>query len=70
VALTFSAVTLRLYLKLGMSVFELGFPLSYLLAAWLCWTVNLLLVEWYLRRRTAPRPTAPGIRSASVPAGA
>lgn len=61
-ALTFAAVTLRLYLP---PVFLLGLPFaaSYAWIAWLCWVPNLLVAEWLARpaalhpapsRRTLP----------------
>lgn len=50
VAITFAAVTLRLYLGLGIGVLGLDFATAYRAAAWLCWPVNLLLVEIHLRR--------------------
>lgn len=48
VALTFAAVTLRIYIPLGV---VLGLPLepSYQAIAWLCWVPNLLVAEWLLR---------------------
>jgi hypothetical protein len=48
--LTFSAVTLRIYLG---SFFAAGVPFEefYPLLAWLCWVPNLLLIEWILLRR-------------------
>jgi uncharacterized membrane protein len=69
-ALTFAAPTLRLHLVLGLAVFGLAFPPAYLLAAWLCWSLNLLLVEASLRRR--PRPSARALDTGlgSRPAGA
>jgi len=55
-ALTFAAVTLRLYLPiLGATVgMEVGYPL----VAWLCWVPNLLVAEWVLRRRPVRRAAA------------
>lgn len=47
-ALTFAAVTLRLYLPLLFAT--LGTETGYTLVAWLCWVPNLLLAEWFLRR--------------------
>jgi len=49
VALTFAAVTLRLYLPVlgGTLGFETGYPI----VAWLCWVPNLIVAEWILRRR-------------------
>ncbi|GAA6208174.1 hypothetical protein NBRC116601_14670 [Cognatishimia sp. WU-CL00825] len=51
-ALTFAAVTLRLYLPfLAMSF---GFETGYSLVSWLCWVPNLLIIEWIIRRRAKP----------------
>ncbi|MDQ5978623.1 MAG: hypothetical protein QG602_1597 [Verrucomicrobiota bacterium] len=49
-ALTFAAVTLRLYMPL---FFAAGFAFEdfYPVQAWLCWVPNLLFVEWVLLRR-------------------
>ncbi|OIQ34455.1 MAG: hypothetical protein BM559_05450 [Roseobacter sp. MedPE-SWchi] len=47
-ALTFAAVTLRLYLPFLFAT--LGEELGYTLVAWACWVPNMLLAEWLLRR--------------------
>jgi uncharacterized membrane protein len=47
-ALTFAAVTLRLYLPLLQVVFGLGFDEAYAVVAWLCWIPNLVIVEWLI----------------------
>ena len=47
-ALTLAAVTLRLYLPIG--VITVGFEASYPVIAWICWVPNLLAAEWLLRR--------------------
>lgn len=47
-ALTFAAVTLRVYLGTAMA-FEADFELAYALIAWACWVPNALAVEVYLR---------------------
>lgn len=49
-ALTFAAVTLRLYMPL---FFAAGFAFEdfYPVQAWLCWVPNLIFVEWWLLRR-------------------
>lgn len=47
-ALTFAAVTLRIYLPLGM-IAGLDFKQIYVLTAWISWAPNLLLAELYLR---------------------
>ena len=50
IALTSSAVTLRIILGLGIPVAGLPFDLVYGTAAWSCWIINLLLCELLLRR--------------------
>jgi len=45
-ALTFAAVTLRLYLPLSM-VSGLEFTSAYVVIAWLCWVPNLVFIEWW-----------------------
>lgn len=49
-AITFAAVTLRLYQLPLMLLFD-AFEPAYRLSAWLCWTVNLVVVEWLLYRK-------------------
>jgi hypothetical protein len=49
-ALTFAAVTLRLYLPLGVMA-GLTFQQIYVATAWISWIPNLALAEFYLRRR-------------------
>jgi len=46
-ALTFAAVTLRIYLPLS-QVLGLPFGPSYQVISWLCWVPNLLLVERFV----------------------
>ncbi|WP_286829673.1 MULTISPECIES: DUF2306 domain-containing protein [Kordiimonas] len=60
-ALTFAAVTLRLYLPLSLGVMGLPFGTAYPVIAYACWIPNLLVAEWLVRRK--------GVRSA-VAAGA
>jgi hypothetical protein len=56
-ALTFAAVTLRLYLPVG--ALTTGIPVAYPVIAWACWVPNFLLTELWLRRRaTRPLPAA------------
>lgn len=45
-ALTFAAVTLRLYLPASMAA-GVDFSLAYSVIAWLCWVPNMLFVEWW-----------------------
>lgn len=56
-ALTFAAVTLRLYMPL---FFAAGFAFEefYPVQAWLCWVPNLLLVEWVLLNRAGTRTSS------------
>ena len=49
IALTASAVTLRLILGIGLGVLHLPFPTIYLVAAWGCWLFNLAVCETVLR---------------------
>jgi uncharacterized membrane protein len=46
-ALTFGAVTLRIYLGI-FGAFGVEFDESYPTVAWISWVPNLILVEWYL----------------------
>jgi uncharacterized membrane protein len=47
-ALTFAAVTLRLWLPLLMTL-GFNFTEAYMAVAWLCWVPNLAIVELYLK---------------------
>jgi hypothetical protein len=47
-ALTFGAVTLRIYLGLGVPIAGFPFDHVYGMAAWASWALNLLFVEWVL----------------------
>lgn len=50
-ALTFAAVTLRIYLPICMLLFGFEmFELYYRAIAWLCWIPNLIIAEWIIRR--------------------
>ncbi len=48
-ALTWAAVTLRLWMPIFLGLFRLPFEISYPIIAWLCWVPNLLLVEAIFR---------------------
>lgn len=48
-ALTFAAVTLRLWIGVSMAA-GIDFDVAYPVIAWLCWVPNLLVVEWVLGR--------------------
>ena len=47
-ALTFAAVTLRIYLGVSQAVFGLSFDAFYPAVAWLCWVPNLIIAEWLI----------------------
>lgn len=44
-ALTFAAVTLRLWLPFMVGLMHIPFPPAYVTISWLCWLPNLLLAE-------------------------
>ena len=54
-ALTFAAVTLRLWLPAGV-VSGIPFEVAYPVVAWLCWVPNLVAAELLLRRTRGPSP--------------
>ena len=54
-ALTFAAVTLRLYLPLS-GLTGIDFIVAYTAISWLCWVPNLLVIEWWLWRRPTLLP--------------
>jgi len=64
-AMTFSAITLRLYMPLAG---VLGFDLmrAYPAIAWLCWVPNAVLAELYLRRAGASSAVATIVRPLSL----
>ncbi|QMV42423.1 DUF2306 domain-containing protein [Cohnella cholangitidis] len=50
-ALTFAAVTLRIYLPLSMAIFGFeSFDDYYRAIAWLCWVPNLIFAQWLVNR--------------------
>ncbi|MBL4808081.1 MAG: DUF2306 domain-containing protein [Rhodobacteraceae bacterium] len=49
-ALTFAAVTLRIYLLFFM-VADFTYTEASLYIAWMCWVPNLIFAEWWLRRK-------------------
>ncbi len=59
-ALTFAAVTLRIYLPIGLELHPDGFVLPYTIIAWLSWVPNLILAEVWLALRR-PRLGAIGV---------
>jgi Predicted membrane protein (DUF2306) len=61
-ALTFAAVTLRLYLPSAF-VAGISFETSYPVIAWLCWVPNLIVAELLFNRaaRSSPTPESLGL---------
>jgi uncharacterized membrane protein len=56
-ALTFAAVTLRVYLPASLFA-GVPFEAAYRAISWLCWVPNLLIVEWFMRSRRSRTPVA------------
>ncbi len=56
-ALTFGAVTLRLWLPLFTQGFGIPFIPAYLVIAWLAWVPNLFVAEWIIRRGVKVKTT-------------
>ncbi|MEQ1730362.1 MAG: DUF2306 domain-containing protein [Vicinamibacterales bacterium] len=53
-ALTYAAVTLRLYVPLSMAA-GVPFDVAYPVIAWACWVPNLLVAEWLFVPRSRLR---------------
>ena len=53
-ALTFAAVTLRLYLPIA-QLLPIEFDNAYRVISFLCWVPNLIVAEAYLRRKPRAR---------------
>jgi hypothetical protein len=49
-ALTFAAITLRVYIFITSYKYNLSVPEAYATLAWLSWVPNLLIIELYLRK--------------------
>jgi uncharacterized membrane protein len=60
-ALTFAAVTLRIYLPLS-QVIGIPFEPAYVTISWLCWVPNLLVAEWLILGRRAAESSEPTAR--------
>jgi uncharacterized membrane protein len=56
-ALTFAAVTLRIYVPVSLAV-GLPFGPAYQTISWLCWVPNLVVAEWLVLRPRAPGGTS------------
>ncbi len=51
-AITFAAVTLRLFL-IGFMANDFTYTEASVYVAWLCWIPNMIFAEWWLRRKKA-----------------
>lgn len=51
-ALTFAAVTLRLWLPIFDIAFGMGFNESYTIISWLCWVPNLFVAQYFIIRES------------------
>lgn len=56
-ALTFAAVTLRLYL-VGFMLAGFEYAAASIYIAWMCWVPNLIFAEWWIRRKARTRLVA------------
>ena len=56
-ALTFAAITLRVYIFLTSWSFDLSQPEAYAVLAWLSWLPNLIVVEVFIQRTANPKST-------------
>jgi uncharacterized membrane protein len=65
-ALTFAAVTLRLYLPAALMA-QLDLLVSYRAIAFLCWVPNLIVAELWLRRDASLRTSPPLAESSRTP---
>jgi hypothetical protein len=50
-ALTFAAVTLRIWLPFSQAVLHMDFILAYQIVAWMCWLPNLLIATLIINRK-------------------
>jgi len=57
-ALTFAAVTLRIYMPLMLGALHWSFHLTFITVSWLCWIPNALIAEWMIHRETTRRQPA------------
>lgn len=57
-ALTWAAVTLRIYLPTFEHALSMNFNESYQIIAWLCWVPNLIVAEWIILQKRRSRAIA------------
>ncbi len=53
-ALTFAAVTLRLYLPILPVILKTDFVSAYRIISWMCWVPNLIVAEYLIRKKGNP----------------
>jgi hypothetical protein len=58
-ALTFAAITLRVYIFFVSWSYDLHQPEAYATLAWLSWVPNLLVAEWFIHRATRSNLSVP-----------
>jgi uncharacterized membrane protein len=51
IAVTSAAISLRLFLGIGLGVFQLPFFTVYIPASWFCWILNLIICEIILMKK-------------------
>ena len=51
-ALCFAAVTLRIWLPVFLNGLNMDFIPAYTIIAWLDWVPNIIIVEWYIRKKS------------------
>jgi hypothetical protein len=66
-ALAFAAVTLRIYLPIGIMLNDGDFYTPYRAIAWLCWVPNLVVAELWLWRRPVSSGQAQGPAAGAPP---
>jgi len=55
-ALTLAAVTLRIYLPIFPSLFQVDFEQAYIAISWFCWVPNLVVAEWLFLNKSPEAP--------------
>lgn len=63
-ALTFAAVTLRLWLPFSQAALHMDFVDAYRIIAWLCWVPNLIVAELIITRRKKARQHRSSLQTA------
>jgi len=50
-ALTFAAVSLRLWMPILIGLIGLSFIQAYIIIAWWCWVPNLMVAQWFISKK-------------------